>query len=310
MGYRKNKDGVQEYYYNWTSSKSTIIQEDWFKENGYKLDQYPDAFYEHVENELKPPLRAYWAMLMDGDGTVVDTYIEIKLTTREPIQYLADLYGSSLSFIQHSEKKEWSDLYVTRLYGKRFFHFVKLICPYASEKKQHLIKIINKKEPNYHPPKIPMDFKKDPGQISIHMGMVAGLFDSEGSVGIKHSRQKYKTKTKGTRFFNTLTQWVHFTNTNLRLLRKIKKILESWPFTFKPKIYNHQEKTLTKNGKLQKRKYKLQIPAHQHLLFMALFNPILMIEKKKQQVDRFKGLKMVNERFFTSGKWNKKKKAS
>ena len=87
MGYRKNKDGIQEYYYDYSGSKSTIIQEDWFKENGYKVDQYPDAFYEHVENELKSPMKAYWAMLMDGDGGIrKDREIEIKLTSREPIQ--------------------------------------------------------------------------------------------------------------------------------------------------------------------------------------------------------------------------------
>jgi len=308
MAYKKNKDGIQQYYYNCPSSKHTQIQEDWFKENGYKQNQYPDAFYEHVENELKPPLKAYWAMLIDGDGTITNLSIEIKLTTREPVQYLADLYGSSIGLIQFLGKDEWNDLYITKLTGKRFFHFIKLICPYASEKKQHLIKIINKKEPNYHPPKIPMDFKKDPDQIITHMGMVAGLFDGEGSVGIKPSILKYKSKTKGIRIYNKLTQWMHFTNTNLRLLRKIKKILESWPFTFRLKIYNHQGKILSKNGKLQKRKYQLTIPTHQHLLFMAMFNPFLMIEKKKQ-VDRFKALKMIDKRFFTGGKWNKKEKA-
>ena len=308
MGYRKNKDGIQEYYYDYSGSKSTIIQEDWFKENGYKVDQYPDAFYEHVENELKSPMKAYWAMLMDGDGGIrKDREIEIKLTSREPIQYLADLYGTSLSIIQTPGKSEWRDLYKTSLSGKRFFHFMKLICPYMSEKKQQVIKIINKKEPNYHPPKIPMDFRKYPGQITHHMGMVAGLFEAEGSVGIKHTVQKNKTKTKGIQFYNIITQWIHFTNTNLRLLRKIKKILESWPFTFKPKIYKDVCKLLKKNGELQKPRYKLMIPSAQQTLFMALFSPILMIKEKKQ-LDRFKALKLVDEHFLTKKKQNKKQK--
>ena len=296
-------------------SKSIIVQEDWFRENGYKLNQYPDDFYKHVEDELKPPIRAYFAMLIDGDGSISDrknkggVYMQIELTTREPIQYLADVYGSSISVRQHQNNDAWRDMYSTRLQGKRFHHFAKLICPYMSEKKQHLIKIINKTEPNYHPPKIPMDFKKDPGTITTHMGMVAGLFDSEGSVGIKTAVKKYKGKN-GVRLYNVLIQWIHFTNTNLRLLRKIKKILESWPFTFRPKIYKHQDKKqLKKNGELKKIAYKLQIPTNHHLLFMALFSPILMIEEKKQ-VDRFKDLKMVNERFFTGGKWSSKRKAS
>ena len=309
MGYRKNKDGIQEYYYNYSEKKSTIIQEDWFKGNGYKQNQYPDAFYKHVENELKPPMKAYWAMLIDGDGTLTDKYISIELTAREPIQYLADLYGSSISLIQYPNNDAWNDLYITKLTGKRFFHFIKFICPYASEKKQHFIKIINKKEPNYHPPKIPMDFKKDPGQIITHMGMVAGLFDGEGSVGIKITIGKYKTKTMGTRIYSTLNQWIHFTNTNIRLLRKIKKILESWPFTFKPKIYTDKNKSLGKNGDLEKLTYKLGIPVPQQTLFMSLFSPLLMIKEKKQ-LDRFKALKMIDKRFFTSGKWKKKRKAS
>ena len=247
-------------------------------------------------------------MLMDGDGVITNEKISISLTEREPVQYLADLYGSSISLVQY-RKSEWSDLYVTQLTGKRFFHFIKLICPYLSEKKQRSIEIINKKEPNYHPPKIPMNFRKDPGQISTHMGMVAGLFDSEGSVGIKPGTQLYKSKNKGIRIYNRLTQWIHFTNTNLRLLRKIKKILESWPFTFKPKIYTDKNKSLGKNGDLKKLRYKLCIPVPQQTLFMSLFSPILMIKEKKQ-LDRFKALRMIDKRFFTGGKWNKKRKAS
>jgi hypothetical protein len=35
MGFRKNKDGISEYYYKKYEKKQTIIQKDWFKENGH-----------------------------------------------------------------------------------------------------------------------------------------------------------------------------------------------------------------------------------------------------------------------------------
>ena len=169
--------------------------------------------------------------------------------------------------------------------------------------------MINEEDPGYHPPKIPMNFKKYPGLITIHMGMVAGFFDTEGSVGIQARVTAYKTKTKGTQFYNSLNQWIHFTNTNLRPLRKIKKILESWPFHFTPTIYRDNSKMLDKKGKLQKVRYKLKLPNSQHRLFMAMFGPIIMIGAKRQ-LDRFDDLAFVDKRFFQSGKWNKKKRKS
>ena len=142
-----------------------------------------------------------------------------------------------------------------------------------------------------------MDFRKDPGSLLTHMNMVAASFDTEGSVGIRIDKRKYKTKTEGTRIYNSIKHWIHFTNTNLRFLRKIKKILESWPFTFKLTIREDTSRLFKKNGELQKQRYKLTVPTGQHRLFMKLFSPLLMIKKKKQ-VDRFDDLAEVDKRFF------------
>ena len=232
MTWRKNADGVAKH-------KQQVIQKDWFKENGYKQNCYPDDFYESINNELTPPRRAYWALAIDGDGTIFSKKhslrVKIELTDREPIQFLADLYGASISRVQYSNRI-WKDNYIITLFGKRCLHFLRLICPYMTEKRKHATQLINIFDPNYHPPKIPMNFRKYPELITTHMGMVAGLFETEGSVGIKVATTKYKSKTKGTRFYNSFNQWIHFTNTNLYPLRKIKRILESWPFIFKPKI--------------------------------------------------------------------------
>ena len=127
------------------------------------------------------------------------------------------------------------------------------------------------------------------------MGMVAGLFETEGSVGIKVATTKYKSKTKGTRFYNSFNQWIHFTNTNLYPLRKIKRILESWPFIFKPKIHKDSHRLLKKNGELQKSKYKLIIPRAQHLLFMAMFAPFMLMQRKKNYLDKLKIRKQITE---------------
>jgi len=238
MAYRKNADGVDAYYYKKTNRKTHIIQEDWFKEHGYKrgADQYPQDFYENIENRLSSSRRAYWALMIDGDGSMDfnegTNRVRISLTAREPIQYLADLYGASISLVQYPDEEEWKDSYVVNLHGKRALHFLYLTCPYMVEKRKKATQLINLVDPSYHPRKIPMNFRKYPELISVHMGMVVGFFDPEGSVGIKIRTTKHKTKTKGTRFYNSFTQWIHFTNTNLRPLRKIKKILETWPFIF------------------------------------------------------------------------------
>ena len=296
MPYKKNADGVAAYYYKKRKQKDRVIQKDWFAENGYKKDRpYPVDFYKYVERTLTRPLRAYWAFMTDGDGSIDHKYgrVKVQLTAREPIQYLADLYGTSISLCQFPEEKTYKDSYIVRLNGQRAFHFIKMICPYMIEKKHLALFLINQKEPNYHPPKIPMNFKKYPELLKIHMAMVGGFFDSEGSVGIKIRTQKWKTKTKGIRFYNSFTQWIHFSNTDLRPLRKIKKILESSPFIFKPKIYTATRKKLNKKGELQKLTYELAIPAPQHLLFMELFAPYMLIGHKKDWLEKFHMKKQI-----------------
>ena len=300
MAYRKNKDGSFSYYYKEAPRKQRIIQPDWFKEHGYKTDQFPEEFWTYVDEQLTPPRCGYWAIATDGDGTISwarNHCVEIALTSREPIQYLADLYGVSLSYVSFPTEPNWKNMYRVSLTGKRAHHFAKKICPYMIEKKHIALKLINRKEPNYHPPKIPMDFRKDPGSISTHMHMVAGLFDTEGSVGIKPSYSKYQSKKKGLRIYSSLNQWIQFTNTNLRPLRKIKKILESWPFIFKLTIRKDMSRLFKKNGDLQKQRYKLTVPTGQHRLFMKLFSPLLMIKKKKQE-SRFDDLAEIDKRFF------------
>ena len=301
MAWKKNADGVAAYYYKKVTNKSHIIQKDWFKEHGYKRgeDQYPEAFYEHIEKTLTPGRRAYWALMTDGDGSISldrrQIRVRIGLTAREPIQYLADLYGTSISLTKSSgySGEILKDTYKISLTGKRDLHFLYLICPYMVEKRKKATQLINLTDPNYHPLKIPMNFKKYPGLIEIHKGMVVGFFESEGSVGIKSRTVKIKTKTKGTRFYSGLTQWIHFTNSNLRPLRKIKKILESSPFTFKPKIYEDKHRGVKKNGERQKTKYKLYIPNTQHLLFMTLFAPLMLMQDKKDWFEKFHMKKQI-----------------
>jgi len=304
MGFRKNKDGVQEYYYKKYEKKQTIIQKDWFKENGHKRDTFPEDFFRHIESELTLVWLGYWAWAIDGDGALffkkgeTNKSVGISLAEREPIQFLADLYGSSISVIEFLSE-EWQPSYRVYLTGKRCHHFLKLICPYMTEKKQEALRIINETEPNYHPPKVPMNFRKDPGSIMPHMGMVGGWFDTEGSVGIKPVEQIYKSKRKGTRVYASLHQWVYFASTNLPSIRKIKRILESWPFPFKPTIYTHQDTALNKDKKKVKKKYQLYLPVSQHLLFMKMFAPWILLSCKRNYADKFERkrdiYKMCNE---------------
>ena len=138
-----------------------------------------------------------------------------------------------------------------------------------------------------------MNFRKNSDLIEPHMGMVGGFFDTEGSVGIKIATQKYKTKKLGGRFCNFIRSWVNFTNTDLRPLRKIKKILETWPFNFKPTIYMHKTTTLGKGGKTDKNNYQLHIPTAQQLLFMKMFSPWILITRKREYADKFERQKQI-----------------
>ena len=301
MAYRKGKDGSWYYYYKKSTSTQHLIQKDWFKENGYKQkDPLPKEFWEHINEQFTEDRCAYWGIAIDGDGSISSggqDWVHIQLSALEPVHFLAGVYGASIAHITFPTEPTWKDGYRVALMGDRCHDFVKRICPYMIEKKHLALRMINKYEPNYHPPKIPMDFRKDPGSISTHMHMVAGLFDTEGSVGIKPSYSKYQSKKKGLRIYSSLNQWIQFTNTNLRPLRKIKKILESWPFIFKLTIRKDMSRLFKKNGDLQKQRYKLTVPSGQHRLFMKLFSPLLMIKKKKQE-GRFDDLAEIDKRFF------------
>jgi len=288
MAWKKNADGIHEYYHKKTKKKQRIIQKDWFKENGYKRDIFFPQFFKIIEKTLK---RGYWAYAIDGDGWVYihkDGRIEvgIELKDREPIQELADIYGASISYIDLGNK-DWKNIYKVRLFGKRALHFLRLICPYMTEKRKKATQAINLTDPNYHPPKISMDFRKNYDLIEPHMESVGGFFDTEGSVGIKVATTKYKTKKSGDKHSYFLRTWLHFSNTDLRPLRKIKKILETWPFNFNPTIYEHEKTMLKKDGKPVKKSYKLQIPAKDHLLFMKMFSPWILITRKREHADRF-----------------------
>ena len=136
MPFRKNADGIQQYYYKKYKSRQKIIQKDWFKEHGYKRDTFPPQFFENVEKTLK---RGYWAYAIDGDGwihvfkKIKKFEVGIMLKDREPIQELANIYGVSFSQKDFLNRK-WKSSYIIRICGKRARHFLRLICPYMTEK--------------------------------------------------------------------------------------------------------------------------------------------------------------------------------
>ena len=218
--------------------------------------------------------------------------VGIKLKDREPIQELADIYGASISRKDY-KNDNWAPSYVIKISGKRALHFLRLICPYMTEKRKKATQVINHFDPNYHPPKISMNFRKNSDLLNFHMGMIGGFFDTEGSVGLKVATQKYKTKKSGDKHAYFLRTWVNFSNTDLRPLRKIKKILETWPFNFKPTIYMHKKTSLGKGGKLEKNIYKLHIPTAQQLLFMKMFSPWILITRKREYADKFERQKQI-----------------
>ncbi len=141
MAWKKNTDGMQQYYYKKEKDKQRIIQKDWFKENGYKRETFPPQFFEIIEKTLK---RGYWAYAIDGDGWIHihkkgRVEVGIKLKDREPIQELADIYGASISY-KSFENKDWKPCYIIKLYSKRALHFLRLICPYMTEKGRKRLK--------------------------------------------------------------------------------------------------------------------------------------------------------------------------
>tara|TARA_R110000744_G_scaffold40086_1_gene90944 strand:- start:63 stop:980 length:918 start_codon:yes stop_codon:yes gene_type:complete len=297
MAWKKNASGGAQYYYKPKKSTSKTIQKDWLKEHGYKQGHFPPEFFENIEKNLTPGRLGYWAYAIDGDGCVSLTRgtqvdVRIPLNDPEPVQQLSDIYGSSISLTEYPEEN-WAPTYTTRLTGERGLHFLRLICPYMTEKRKKATQYINMIDPNYHPPKISMNFRQNSELLNPHMGMVGGFFDTEGSVGMRIQKVKYKTKKFGDRFCTSLREWVTFTNTDLRPLRKIKKILETWPFNFKPSIYINKNKNINKVGKPNKIKYILQIPKPQHLLFMKMFSPWILITRKREYADKFEHKKQI-----------------
>ena len=299
MAYRKNAEGKHQYYYKFKKTKSKIIQKEWLKEHKYKQEEFPPEFFENIEKKLTPVRRGYWAYAIDGDGHVrkrgKKLEVIIPLKDREPIQQLADIYGTSISFTEYPDEPNWESTYRTSLTGKRALHFLRLICPYMTEKRKKATECINLSDPNYHPPKIPMDFRKHPELISPHIGMVVGFFDTEGSVGMTPKEHKHTTKKFGERIYTFLAPWVDFSNTDVRPLRKIKKILETWPFKFNPVLRVKSTGNLKKNGEKCKTSYALVISQHQHLLFMKMFSPWILITRKRDYADKFERKKQIYE---------------
>ena len=299
MAYRKNAEGKHQYYYKFKKTKSKIIQKEWLKEHKYKQEEFPPEFFENIEKKLTPVRRGYWAYAIDGDGHVrkrgKKLEVIIPLKDREPIQQLADIYGTSISFIEYPNDENWEPTYTTSLSGKRALHFLRLICPYMTEKRKKATECINISDSNYHPPKISMNFRQNPNLIDSHIGMVAGFFDTEGSVGIRIRENKHMTKKFGERVYASLNPWLDFTNTDIRPLRKIKKILETWPFKFNPVLRVKSTGNLKKNGEKCKTSYALVISQHQHLLFMKMFSPWILITRKRDYADKFERKKQIYE---------------
>lgn len=309
MVFRKNAEGKFQYYYKFKKAKTKIIQKDWLKEQGYTLGHFPPEFFENIEKKLTPVRRGYWAYAIDGDGHIryrkrkklkqikegKKLELIISLKDREPIQELADIYGTSISFVEYPNEN-WKPTYTTSLSSKRALHFLRLICPYMTEKRKKVTQFINRFDPNYHPPKISMNFRQNPNLILPHIGMVVGFFDTEGSVGIVPVEIKKMTKEFGKRIYASLNPWVKFDNTDIRPLRKLKKLLETWPFTFKPTLYANKAFKQTKsNGENVKASYTLHIPQPQHLLFMKMFSPWILITRKRDYADKFERKKQIYE---------------
>ena len=299
MPFRKNAKGQNQYYYKPHKSAAKIIQKDWFKEHEYKQNIFSPEFFENIEKTLTPARLGYWAYAIDGDGWIYwdgvskkGLEVGIRLTDREPIQELADIYGTSISRKDFLNKKHKSS-YGTKMTGKRAPHFLRLICPYMTEKRKKATQVINMFDPNYHPPKISINFRKNPDLLEPHMGMIAGFFDTEGSVGISIRKQKRMTKKFGKRVYASLNPWVEFTNTDTRPLRKIKKILETWPFKFKSSLRVKRKGYFKKNGEECNPEYVLVISKRQHLLFMKMFAPWILISRKRDYADKFELKKRI-----------------
>ena len=299
MVWKKNSEGKSQYYYKPTKVNTKIIQKDWFKEHKYKQGTFIPNFFEDIEQILTPIRRGYWAYAIDGDGCISlrkktkKIEVILNLKDREPVQQLADIYGTSISVREYPEEN-WEPSYGTSLSGERARHFLRLICPYMTEKRKKATQVINIYDPTYYPPKISMNFRKNPDLINPHMGMVAGFFDTEGSVGIRIRERKAMTKKFGKRIYTWLDPWLDFSNSDIRPLRKLKKILETWPFNFKTALRTEKKrKGRLSKGKDAKVAHKLTISQHQHLLFMKMFSPWILITRKREYADKFELKKKI-----------------
>tara|TARA_R100000656_G_C3954761_1_gene129000 strand:- start:1281 stop:2243 length:963 start_codon:yes stop_codon:yes gene_type:complete len=257
--------------------------------SGWKI---PKDFFENLNTIAE----GYWAQaagMADGDGCFTLRYngpgaklkvgYDLSLTDREPVQWLADVYGTSISEVTY--KDNWENSFKTTLYGDRVMHFMLKVCPYLVEKRDLVTRFINKTFPDYHPRKIPMNVNN----ISVHMGYIAGFFDAEGSVGCKPYAKKGN---------DTMRSWLTFTNTNIRPLKKMKKFLTSMPFSWTEKditIDSYREKTQRKkNGKEKKIRYNLRINTRAQITFMAIFQPIIQIKRKAEKALKLKLLRQID----------------
>lgn len=289
--------------------KSYLIQKDVIKKNNVLIKKV----LSNIDKEIDSGFWAYHAGLADGDGcfqvlknTKNLTY-KLKLCDLAPVKALADVYGSSISKTIHSNEK-WNDNYVTRITGDRAYHFFKKVCPYLSEKKKHVTKLINLKFKNYHPEKIPMNN----ANLGIHIYYIAGFFDAEGSVKCRLKTLKRLTK-KGNpiKIMNVVCK---MTNTDLTVLKKIQTFITSYPFPYNKKqmpIYSTLPKKNRVKGEAVKIKYDLHILDGKEMLFMALIEPAIMIPRKIEAIKKLKLLfavdKMIGKRLAPNYSINLKK---
>tara|TARA_R110002020_G_scaffold64964_2_gene171927 strand:+ start:549 stop:1382 length:834 start_codon:yes stop_codon:yes gene_type:complete len=252
----------------------TIIQRDIFKEMGLITTQMTTdhPFFKNVEERMNEADWSQQGGLADGDGTFTDRSkykksarpsYKLKMKDLEPIQFLANLYGANISKTQFVSPKHKPN-YIVNLYGVRAHHFMKKVCPYLIEKRKHVTNLINQQEA-YTPVKIPMHL----GNISLMMGYTVGFFDAEGCIIFKLLKTGQYRRV------------VDFTNTDIRPLKKIQRLLTTKPFSYKGvTIRSHQAK-----GK--KKCYKLYIGAKHQTSFLSILEPFFQVGRKKEKIKRF-----------------------
>lgn len=269
--------------------KSVIIQKGFFRNNKIETLKH----LKKIDNLMSDEFWGYEASMADGDGTFVDStkgkdrwrYI-LELTDLGPVKQLADLYGTSISKCGHVNKNK-SDIFVTRLGGWRGLHFMLKVCPLLIEKRTHVTTIINKKLPNYHPPKIGMTLEN----IGLHVGFLAGALDAEGSANCYVSSMMHQRKGS----YMKLT--MNITNTNLRFLKKIQKFLTTLPFKWTLKdipISVSHSKQKNKNGELCKTSYVLLFSRKTQGVMAAMLLPLTQIKRKRENLKKFLLLRDVD----------------